>query len=72
MDMIAERLIATREATWEERDDEGRLLHRTLGFQINGRGHTGLQAQAGFGVLARAQEVPAARVWLISLMLRPE
>jgi formate dehydrogenase major subunit len=32
MDMIADRLIATREATWEDRDDDGRLLNRTLGF----------------------------------------
>jgi formate dehydrogenase major subunit len=32
MEMIADRLIATREATWEDADDEGRLLHRTLGF----------------------------------------
>jgi len=36
MDMIADRLIATREATWEDGDDEGRLLNRTLGF-----GHLG-------------------------------
>jgi formate dehydrogenase major subunit len=32
MDMIADRLIAAREATWEDVDDEGRRLHRTLGF----------------------------------------
>ena len=32
MDMIADRLIAAREAGWEERDAEGRLLNRTLGF----------------------------------------
>jgi formate dehydrogenase major subunit len=32
MDMIADRLIATRAATWEDRDDEGRRLNRTLGF----------------------------------------
>jgi formate dehydrogenase major subunit len=32
MDMIAERLIATRAATWEDADDEGRTLHRTQGF----------------------------------------
>jgi formate dehydrogenase major subunit len=32
MEMIADRLIATRAATWEEEDDEGRRLNRTLGF----------------------------------------
>jgi formate dehydrogenase major subunit len=32
MDMIADRVLATREATWEDTDDEGRHLHRTLGF----------------------------------------
>jgi len=32
MDMIADRLIETRSRTWEETDDEGRPLRRTLGF----------------------------------------
>ena len=33
MDMIADRVIATRAATWEERDDSDKLtLKRTLGF----------------------------------------
>jgi formate dehydrogenase major subunit len=33
MDMIADRVIATREATWQERDEEEDLtLKRTLGF----------------------------------------
>jgi len=32
MDMIADRVIAAREATWEDRDDQGRPLHRTLGI----------------------------------------
>jgi len=36
MDMIAERLIATRAQTWEESDDEGRPLRRTLGFAVLG------------------------------------
>ena len=31
MDMIADRLIKTREETWENRDGE-KMLHRTLGF----------------------------------------
>ena len=31
MDMIADRLIKTRDETWEDRDGE-RKLHRTLGF----------------------------------------
>jgi formate dehydrogenase major subunit len=32
MEMIADRLIAAREQTWEDEDDEGRRLNRTLGF----------------------------------------
>jgi formate dehydrogenase major subunit len=32
MDMIAERPIRAREETWEERDDRGRRVDRTLGF----------------------------------------
>ncbi len=32
LDMIADRVIAARAATWEDRDDEGRPLHRTLGI----------------------------------------
>jgi formate dehydrogenase major subunit len=32
MDMIADRLIETRARTWEDTDEEGRHLHRTLGF----------------------------------------
>src|SRR5918992_3578654 len=32
MDMIAERLIDTREATFEERDERGWKVDRTLGF----------------------------------------
>jgi formate dehydrogenase major subunit len=32
MDMIADRLIAARDAGWEQEDEEGRLLNRTLGF----------------------------------------
>src|SRR4051794_16113854 len=32
MDMIADRVIATRDATWEDADDENRKLHRTQGF----------------------------------------
>jgi formate dehydrogenase major subunit len=36
MDMIAERLIATRAQTWEEQDDEGRPLRRTLGMAVLG------------------------------------
>ena len=31
-EMIAERLIAAREATWEDETDDGRPLHRTLGI----------------------------------------
>jgi formate dehydrogenase major subunit len=36
MDMIAERLIATRAQTWEEQDEEGRPLRRTLGMAVLG------------------------------------
>jgi formate dehydrogenase major subunit len=32
LDMIADRVIATRDATWEGTDDRGRKLNRTLGF----------------------------------------
>jgi formate dehydrogenase major subunit len=32
MDMIADRVVAARDATWEDRDDQGRPLHRTLGI----------------------------------------
>jgi formate dehydrogenase major subunit len=32
MDMIADRVIHAREATWEDTDDEGRTLNRTLGI----------------------------------------
>ena len=32
MDMIAERVIASREAGWQEYDDEGQRVDRTLGF----------------------------------------
>jgi formate dehydrogenase major subunit len=32
MDMIADRVIAARAATWEDVDDDGRRLNRTLGF----------------------------------------
>jgi formate dehydrogenase major subunit len=36
MDMIAERLIKTRAQTWEEQDDQGRPLRRTLGMAVLG------------------------------------
>jgi formate dehydrogenase major subunit len=32
MDMIADRVIATREATWEDVNDDGEPLRRTLGL----------------------------------------
>ncbi len=32
MDMVAERVRDTRDDTWQERDDKGRLLRRTLGI----------------------------------------
>ena len=32
MDMIAERLIAARENGWQDTDDEGHRVDRTMGF----------------------------------------
>ena len=32
MDMIADRVVATRDATWEDVDDQGRPLRRTMGI----------------------------------------
>ena len=32
MDMIADRILKTREETWEETDEEGNLLRRTMGI----------------------------------------
>jgi formate dehydrogenase major subunit len=32
MDMIADRVIAARETTWEDQDEQGRPLNRTLGI----------------------------------------
>jgi formate dehydrogenase major subunit len=36
LDMIADRVIAARDETWEDVDDEGRPLHRTLGISSLG------------------------------------
>jgi formate dehydrogenase major subunit len=36
MDMIADRVLATRDATWEETDDDGAPLRRTLGLAFLG------------------------------------
>jgi formate dehydrogenase major subunit len=36
MDMIADRVIRTREETWEDADDQGRPLRRTLGLGFLG------------------------------------
>jgi formate dehydrogenase major subunit len=32
MDMIADRVVATRRATWQDADDKGRPLRRTMGI----------------------------------------
>jgi formate dehydrogenase major subunit len=32
MDMIADRVIDTRQRTWQDKDSDGGKLHRTLGF----------------------------------------
>jgi formate dehydrogenase major subunit len=36
VDMIADRVLETRAATWEDVDDQGRPLNRTLGFSSLG------------------------------------
>ena len=36
MDMIADRIVATRAATWENVNDRGEPLRRTLGFAVLG------------------------------------
>ena len=36
MDMIADRVLAARAATWEDTDGRGRVLHRTLGISALG------------------------------------
>lgn len=36
MDMIAERFIATRAQTWEDTDEQGQPLRRTLGIAVLG------------------------------------
>ena len=36
MDMIADRVVATRRETWEDADDQGRPLNRTRGFGLLG------------------------------------
>ena len=36
IEMVADRFIETRRNTWQQRDDEGRLLHRTMGIATLG------------------------------------
>jgi formate dehydrogenase major subunit len=36
MEMIADRVLAARDATWQDADDEGRPLNRTLGISSLG------------------------------------
>jgi formate dehydrogenase major subunit len=36
MEMIADRVLAAREATWQDADDDGRPLNRTLGISSLG------------------------------------
>ncbi len=36
MDMIADRVIATRARTWTDRDEQGRRLRRTMGIAALG------------------------------------
>jgi hypothetical protein len=44
MDMIADRLLKTRDETWEEEKD-GAKLRRTLGFAHLGRRHAGQRGE---------------------------
>jgi formate dehydrogenase major subunit len=46
MDMIADRVIRTRAETWEDVDDEGRPLRRTLG--IHGLGGATLDTEENY------------------------
>src|SRR4051812_360767 len=46
MDMIADRVIKTRAETWEDVDDEGRALRRTLG--IHGLGGATLDTEENY------------------------
>jgi formate dehydrogenase major subunit len=46
MDMIADRVIAARAQTWEDTDDEGRPLRRTLG--IHGLGGATLDSEENY------------------------
>jgi formate dehydrogenase major subunit len=32
MEMIADRVVSARAATWQDKDAEGRPLHRTMGI----------------------------------------
>ena len=36
LDMVADRFIESRRRTWQQQDDEGRLLHRTMGIAALG------------------------------------
>ncbi len=36
MDMVVDRILATREATWEDTDEQGRRLNRTVGMSLVG------------------------------------
>jgi len=36
MDMIADRVVATRAQTWEDTDEQGRNTHRTMGIAMLG------------------------------------
>jgi formate dehydrogenase major subunit len=36
MNMIADRIVATRDETWETKDDDGNTLNRTLGIAVLG------------------------------------
>jgi formate dehydrogenase major subunit len=36
IDMVADRFIESRRRTWQQRDDQGRLLRRTMGIAALG------------------------------------
>lgn len=39
LDMVADRFVGSRRHTWQERDEKGRLLRRTMGIAALGGAH---------------------------------
>ncbi len=66
MDMIAERVIAAREAGWQESDENGRRVDRTMGFFSLGGAtidnEENYLIQKGFSALGAVQIENQARI----------